>query len=125
MCVFSCRPRLAPRHAPAPDRVGPRPTSSMKNPSSSGLESSRWGRPVGGGNPIVVEVRPLLRVRRFLTWEDFHRQKTCDRDSSSSCAYPFTRGSGSSVDCASGSLTQVVMMQTSDERHLDHLSTVR
>src|ERR1035438_7478731 len=80
---------------------------------------------VGGGNPIVVEVRPLLRVRRFLTWEDFHRQKTCDRDSSSSCAYPFTRGSGSSVDCASGSLTQLVMMQTFDERHLDHLSTVR
>ena len=80
---------------------------------------------VGGRNSIVVEVRSLLRVRRFLTREDFHQQKTCDRDSSSSCAYPFTRGSGSSVDCASGSLTQVVMMQTSDERHLDYLSTVR
>jgi hypothetical protein len=48
---------------------------------------SRSSRPVGGRNSIVVEMWSLLRVRRFLTREDFHQQKTCDRDGSSSCAY--------------------------------------
>src|SRR5665213_785555 len=32
---------------------------------------------------------------------------------------------GSSGDAASGSLSQVVMMQTADQWHLDHLSTLR
>ena len=40
---------------------------------------------VGGRNSIVVEVRHLVRVRRYLTSDDFPQQNTCWSDSNPRC----------------------------------------